>query len=84
VPPAPAHPVARDALAPLTPRAREVALLIAQGRTSREIAEHLVISERTADTHAEHIRDKLGLRSRAEIAAWVARQQAGAPASPAR
>jgi non-specific serine/threonine protein kinase len=55
----------------LTPREREVAALIAHGFTSREIAERLVISERTADSHAEHIRDKLGLRSRRQIAAWA-------------
>ncbi len=59
----------------LTPREREVAQLIARGYTSRQIAEALVISERTADTHAEHIRAKLDVRSRAEIAAWVARHQ---------
>ena len=55
----------------LTTREREVAMLIAQGRTSREIAEALVITERTADTHADRIRAKLGLHSRAEIVAWV-------------
>jgi non-specific serine/threonine protein kinase len=59
---------------PLSPREVEVARLIAQGKTSKEIADRLVITERTADTHAAHIRDKLGLRSRAEIAAWVTRQ----------
>ena len=58
----------------LTTREREVALLIAQGRTSREIAEALVITERTADTHADRIRVKLGLHSRAEIVAWVLSQ----------
>jgi non-specific serine/threonine protein kinase len=60
--------------AQLTLREQQVAGLIALGKTSKEIAEALVISERTADTHAAHIRDKLGLRSRAEIAAWATRQ----------
>jgi non-specific serine/threonine protein kinase len=69
--PAPGSMVAEH---PLSPRELEVALLIAEGKTSREIADVLVITERTADTHAAHIRDKLGLRSRAEIAAWVTRQ----------
>jgi DNA-binding CsgD family transcriptional regulator len=55
----------------LTAREGEVAALIADGLTSREIAERLVISERTADAHADHIRTKLGLRSRAEIAVWA-------------
>jgi DNA-binding CsgD family transcriptional regulator len=58
----------------LTAREQEVAVLIAQGKTSKEIADVLIIAERTADTHAAHIRDKLGLRSRAEIAAWAVRQ----------
>jgi DNA-binding CsgD family transcriptional regulator len=48
--------------------------LIAQGKTSKEIADALVITERTADTQTAHIRDKLALRSRAEIAAWVLRK----------
>ena len=55
----------------LTARERQVALLIARGRTSREIAEQLTTTERTVDTHADRIRAKLGLRSRAEIVAWV-------------
>jgi len=61
------------AAAGLTAREQEVAALIAQGKTSKEIADALVITERTADTHAAHIREKLGLRSRAEIAAWATR-----------
>ena len=57
----------------LSPREQEVAILIARGCTSQAIAAALVITARTADTHAAHIRDKLGLRSRAEIAAWAIR-----------
>jgi DNA-binding NarL/FixJ family response regulator len=60
--------------APLTPREREVAVLIGRGYTSRDIAQALVITERTADTHADRIRGKLGLRSRMEIVAWVVSQ----------
>ena len=55
----------------ISAREAEVAALIARGQTSREIAQTLVISEKTADSHADHIRTKLGLRSRAEIAAWA-------------
>ena len=66
--------IAKSVAEVLTTREREVALLIAQGKTSREIAEALVITERTADTHADRIRIKLGLHSRAEIVAWVLSQ----------
>lgn len=55
----------------LTPREREVAALVARGSTNRAIAEALVISERTVETHIEHIMDKLGVRARSEIAVWA-------------
>ncbi len=61
----------RGPVGPLTAREREVAALIARGQTNRAIAARLVISERTADTHVQHILNKLGLDSRAQIAAWV-------------
>jgi predicted ATPase/DNA-binding CsgD family transcriptional regulator len=56
----------------LTAREREVASLIAQGLSNRDIAARLVISARTAETHVEHIMVKLGLTARAQIAAWSA------------
>jgi non-specific serine/threonine protein kinase len=56
----------------LTPREREVAVLVASGRTNRQIATDLVVTEATAAKHIEHILDKLGLTSRAQIAAWAA------------
>ena len=56
----------------LTPRQREVAALVARGLTDREIADRLVISPRTAESHVEQILTRLGFRSRAEIAAWTA------------
>ncbi|CAM5320772.1 LuxR family transcriptional regulator [Streptomyces spiroverticillatus] len=55
----------------LTRREREVAALVHQGLSNREIAERLVISKRTADAHVEHILAKLGFGSRGEIAALV-------------
>jgi hypothetical protein len=50
-----------------------VAQLIARGLSNREIADKLVVSTRTAEAHAEHIRSKLGVRNRTEIAMWAAR-----------
>jgi DNA-binding CsgD family transcriptional regulator len=55
----------------LTPREREVATLVAEGLTNREIAARLVISERTAEGHVEQIRNKLGFKSRTQVATWA-------------
>jgi len=70
---------------PLTPREEEVARLVPQGLSNREIGRTLVISERTVDAHVQHILNKLGFNSRAQIAAWVAvsREVTPAPNSPA-
>ncbi|MEU7488844.1 LuxR C-terminal-related transcriptional regulator [Streptomyces sp. NPDC042319] len=51
----------------LTNRERQVAALVAEGLTNKEIAERLVVSKRTADAHVEHILNKLGLNSRRQI-----------------
>jgi non-specific serine/threonine protein kinase len=66
------HRAAGAPVDPLTPREREVALLLAQGLTDRQIAERLVVTEGTVGIHAGHIFAKLGLRSRAQVAAWAA------------
>jgi DNA-binding CsgD family transcriptional regulator len=55
----------------LTEREREVAVLIAQHLSNREIAGLLVISERTVESHVSNILFKLGLTSRKQIAAWA-------------
>jgi non-specific serine/threonine protein kinase len=55
----------------VSPREREVAALLEQGRTNRQIAQALVISERPAAVHVEHILDKLNLRSRWQVAEWA-------------
>jgi pimeloyl-ACP methyl ester carboxylesterase/DNA-binding CsgD family transcriptional regulator len=55
----------------LTRRELEVARLVAGGLTNHAIASRLSVAPRTAETHAENIRRKLGVHSRAEIAAWV-------------
>ena len=54
----------------VTPRQLEVAALVARGWSNRQIAEELVITERSAESHVERIRTRLGFRSRAQIAAW--------------
>ena len=54
----------------LTPRQTEVAALVAEGLTNRQLAERLVITERSAESHVERIRLRLGFRSRAQVAAW--------------
>jgi DNA-binding NarL/FixJ family response regulator len=55
----------------LSPREWEVAVLIARGWSSRQIAAELVLSDRTVETHVNHILVKLALHSRSQIAAWV-------------
>jgi len=55
----------------LTPREREVAVLLAYGHTSSEIAEQLVISVRTAEMHRANVMRKLGFARRAEIVRWA-------------
>ena len=58
----------------LTPREREVLVLVAQGASNRQIAETLVVSERTARTHVSAILSKLGLVSRTQAALWAVRE----------
>ena len=57
----------------LTHRELEIAALVASGLKDRDIAERLSISPRTAGKHVEHIRNKLGLRTRSELGAWASR-----------
>ncbi len=57
---------------PLTTRELAIATLVGEGLSDREIAARLAISERTAENHVQHIRQKLALRSRAQIGRWVA------------
>jgi DNA-binding CsgD family transcriptional regulator len=64
---------ARQRWHPLTAREYDVALLVADGMTNREIAARLVLSPKTVSAHVEHILTKLGVGRRAEIAAWAAR-----------
>jgi DNA-binding CsgD family transcriptional regulator len=55
----------------LTRREREVAVLVACGKTNRQIADSLSIGERTVHTHVSNLLGKLNLATRAQIAAWA-------------
>ena len=61
-----------SAWAPLTPREAQVASLIAQGLTNRDIARKLAIADGTVGIHVDHILGKLGFHSRALVASWAA------------
>jgi len=73
-------PLARDLAAlgapegGLSRREREIAELVGKGLTNREIAALAHISERTVESHVQHVLAKLGFARRAEIAVWVARR----------
>ncbi|MCX5208356.1 LuxR C-terminal-related transcriptional regulator [Kitasatospora sp. NBC_00240] len=62
---------------PLTAREQQVAELVSQGMSNKQIAADLVLSPRTVEGHVEHILAKLGLTSRAHIAAWIAHHRTG-------
>jgi non-specific serine/threonine protein kinase len=67
----------------LTSREQDVTVLVARGLSNNQIATELVISVRTVETHVRHIMDKLGVSTRAQIAAWsAARPPASASSGP--
>ncbi|MGW4209005.1 response regulator [Lentzea sp. NPDC004789] len=78
--PAVARTLTRSLVAPqrtataLTPREREILVLVAHGKSNRDIADSLVISERTARTHVSNVLNKLGLASRTQAALWAVRE----------
>ena len=60
----------------LTRREREVAILLGRGlTTNREIAAELIITEVTAGSYVQRVMNRLGLHSRAQVAAWAASQR---------
>ena len=61
-------------LSPLSKRESEVALLIAEGLTSRQIAIRLFLAERTVEWHVEQILSKLGFSNRAQVASWISQR----------
>jgi non-specific serine/threonine protein kinase len=64
-----------EIVSPLTRREKQVAGLVAKGMTNREIADCLVISKRTTETHVLHILTKLGFNNRGQISDWVREQR---------
>jgi non-specific serine/threonine protein kinase len=66
----------------LTRRENEVAALIAEGKTNKEIAAKLLIARRTVEAHIEHILGKLGFISRTQIAVWVVEQREKGSGTP--
>jgi DNA-binding CsgD family transcriptional regulator len=66
----------------LTGREREVAVLLAQGHSNRQIGEQLVVSERTAETHVRNILAKLNFTSRTQIALWAVETGLVTPQTP--
>jgi predicted ATPase/DNA-binding CsgD family transcriptional regulator len=74
-PPPGSEPLPLGAARGLTAREREVAGLVADGLSNREIAEKLVLSEGTVEVHVKRILGKLGFRSRSQVAVWVTEQR---------
>jgi DNA-binding NarL/FixJ family response regulator len=64
---------------PLSAREREVAAMVAQGMSNRQIAQELFLSESTIENHVSKILRKLELASRTEIAAWATQQRLLSP-----
>jgi non-specific serine/threonine protein kinase len=83
--PLPAHAKLRDGSSAdhdggaLSPRETEVAALVLEGLTNRQIAQRLQVTERTVAAHVEHILDKLDFSSRTQIGVWAAERRARAP-----
>jgi DNA-binding NarL/FixJ family response regulator len=71
---APPAAAAREAPGGLTPREREVTVLVARGNSNPQIARALTIAPRTAMRHVAHVMAKLGVHSRAAVGAWAAQQ----------
>jgi len=70
-------PVEKEKLGGLTAREFEVAVLIAQGKSNREIAETMTVTVKTVEANVTRILRKLGFDSRVQIAAWVIENDLG-------
>jgi predicted ATPase/DNA-binding CsgD family transcriptional regulator len=82
-PPRP-KPAGRGTASPLTRREQEIAGLIAEELTTREIAARLFLSERTVEAHVTHMFNKLGVNSRPQLARWLASTAAAGSAEPGK
>ena len=72
------QPAAAERFAVVTPSSPA---LVARGLTNRQVAEQLLVTPRTIETHLEHIFAKLGVQTRTELVAWAVRQDVVVPAS---
>ena len=81
--PKPEAPVLLGSPIALTRREQEIAALVAQGLSNKQIAAKLIASERTAEYHILNILNKLGFNSRTQIASWATAHQPLAGASHA-
>ncbi|MFJ7728314.1 response regulator [Neobacillus sp. NPDC097160] len=59
------------AISSLTPREKEILLLVSEGRTNKQIAEHLFIAENTVKNHIKNLLEKLGLENRVQLASYA-------------
>lgn len=66
----------------LTEREREVAALIAQGKSNREIAKAMTVGTKTVETYVTRILNKLGFDSRVQIATWAIEKRVTLPNKP--
>ena len=65
------EPIRED---PLTPREREVVKLIAESYSTKQIADTLVISEKTVERHRDNVLEKLGMHDRVELTRYAIRR----------
>jgi DNA-binding NarL/FixJ family response regulator len=77
------RPAASVGLSSLTEREQEIAALVAEGWTNRQVATRLFISEKTVETHVSHILAKVGVQTRTGLAARVMSERRGQPFSSA-
>ncbi len=75
--PVPAEGVAGGRLAELTPREREISVLVAEGLTNQAVADRLSLSPRTVESHVARVYRKTGVETRAGLASLVVRQSVG-------